>query len=97
RYYSAINQGDASFAVYPDALPVIITSSNLPRVADINNDGINDIVTKDGSDMVSALGTGVGFEINSTFGTTEELLHYVRFADINGDSFLDIIGVNNDC
>ena len=107
-----LNRGDTdgdgidNFQYVADAVPSIAGASQYSDCADINGDGIDDIVLAKvgalgGAQNALLLGNGDG----TYFDATDSLLpasasvadysSAARFGDVNGDGFLDILIVNS--
>ena len=72
------------------------TSEDLLATADINHDGLDDVVASNGSDGVTVYwyqnpGNGTGNWVRRTVGTVTDWGDRAEIADINGDGRLDIV------
>ena len=70
------------------------------RLVDINNDGRTDIIYSNNDSSGILINNGNGWETSATHSTIYSIVknsedNGVRFGDINGDSFVDVVGVWN--
>jgi RHS repeat-associated protein len=83
------------------SLPVyFVTSTNNDlgvRIADINGDGLNDLIKSHNSGVATYLNTGTGWTATTTWNLPINIANSsfndlgVRFADVNGDGLIDIV------
>ena len=89
-----LGYGNGSFAN-----PILYTLSSRvisPRVADVNNDGLLDLVTVDPykNKLLISFGDGHGSFIRQTTCSTGFYPYFVAIGDLNGDTRLDIVVAN---
>lgn len=72
------------------------TSSPGLRFADVNRDGMMDVVYDGGSGVMLKLSTGTGFSAETTWGTRTDNLNTndasrIQVVDVNGDNYPDLV------